>query len=100
MSRTAIAAGILVVASLGLKCVPLHRAEDEDVVTIGAYSVVREALHDGVMPAFAAKWRSETGRSVRFEESYNSSARRPERSPRGSMRTSRSSRWKGTSTCS
>ena len=29
-----------------------------DVLKIGAYSVVREVLHDGLMPAFASEWKS------------------------------------------
>src|SRR6185312_2998271 len=44
-----------------------------DVLTLGAYSVVREAFHDGLLPAFAEKWKKQTGRVVRFEESYNGS---------------------------
>jgi sulfate transport system substrate-binding protein len=44
-----------------------------DTLTIGAYSVVREAFHDGVLPGFAAEWKRRTGRTVRFEESYNGS---------------------------
>src|SRR4051812_7718042 len=44
-----------------------------DALTIGAYSVVREAFHDGVLPACAADWKRRTGRSVVFEESYNGS---------------------------
>ena len=44
-----------------------------DTLTIGAYSVVREALHDGILPAFRTFWKAKTGRDVRFEESYNAS---------------------------
>src|SRR5262245_22670832 len=44
-----------------------------DRLKIGAYSVVREGLHDALLPAFAAKWKEQTGRDVRFEESYNAS---------------------------
>ena len=44
-----------------------------DRITLGAYSVVREAFHDGIIPAFAKNWRDQTGREVRFEESYNGS---------------------------
>lgn len=47
--------------------------EDSDTLTIGAYSVIREALHEGVLPTFAAEWQRRTGRSLRFEESYNAS---------------------------
>jgi sulfate/thiosulfate-binding protein len=44
-----------------------------DTLTIGAYSVVREAFHEAILPAFAADWKAKTGRAVRFEESYNAS---------------------------
>jgi sulfate/thiosulfate transport system substrate-binding protein len=44
-----------------------------DVVRIGAYSVVKEAFHDGLIPAFAKRWKAKTGRDVTFEESYNGS---------------------------
>ena len=54
-------------------CSPGGRGGREDVLTIGAYSVVREAVHDGLIPAFTAKWRAQTGRECRFEESYNAS---------------------------
>jgi sulfate transport system substrate-binding protein len=46
---------------------------DADSLKIGAYSVVREVFHDGLIPAFKAKWKSQTGRDVDFEESYNAS---------------------------
>jgi sulfate transport system substrate-binding protein len=71
-----------VVAALALLAVPActaSRGEGEgqgaetDTLTIGAYSVVREAFHDGVLPAFAADWKRQTGRTVLFEESYNAS---------------------------
>lgn len=48
-------------------------AEQRDTLTIAAYSVVREALHEGILPAFTAEWRNRTGRRLRFEESYNAS---------------------------
>ncbi|MDR3619653.1 MAG: sulfate ABC transporter substrate-binding protein [Paludisphaera borealis] len=48
-------------------------APNADGLKIGAYSVVREVLHDGVLPAFKAKWKAKTGRDVTFEESYNAS---------------------------
>jgi sulfate transport system substrate-binding protein len=44
-----------------------------DTLTIGAYSVVREAFHQGILPAFASQWKAKTGREVRFEESYTAS---------------------------
>src|SRR5437763_13057783 len=61
-------------ALLGLipTCAPMGDP-NTDTVTIGAYSVVREAFHEGVLPAFRAHWKETTGRDVRFEESYNAS---------------------------
>jgi sulfate transport system substrate-binding protein len=44
-----------------------------DALRIGAYSVVREVLHDGVLPAFKLEWKRRTGRDIEFEESYNAS---------------------------
>jgi sulfate/thiosulfate transport system substrate-binding protein len=44
-----------------------------DTLKLGAYSVVKEAFHDGLLPAFASEWKRRTGRDVRFEESYNAS---------------------------
>jgi sulfate/thiosulfate-binding protein len=71
-------AAVLACATLMLPvagCAPVDASQGRnvDVLTIGAYSVVREALHQGLLPAFAAKWKAETGRVVRFEESYNAS---------------------------
>lgn len=65
---------ILSLALLGLAA-GCSRVVDRggDTLTIGAYSVLREALHEGVLPKFAAHWKQKTGRRVRFEESYNAS---------------------------
>ena len=46
------------------------RDPNTDELKIGAYSVVREVLHDGLLPAFAAEWKGSTGRAFRFDESY------------------------------
>ncbi len=57
-------------------CAPLGAGETSsagDVITIGAYSVVREVFHEGLIPAFQAAWKEKTGRTVKFEESYNAS---------------------------
>ncbi len=70
---TSLAAG-LALATLAPACAPGDgRAAREDTLTLGAYSVVREAFHDGLLPAFAGRWRERTGRTLRFEESYNGS---------------------------
>jgi sulfate transport system substrate-binding protein len=49
------------------------RDPNTDVLKIGAYSVVREVLGEGVLPAFAAEWKNRTGRKLEFSESYNAS---------------------------
>jgi sulfate transport system substrate-binding protein len=49
------------------------RDPNTDVLKLGAYSVVREVLGDGLLPAFAAQWKSRTGRELKFTESYNAS---------------------------
>ena len=70
--------GLLVLVSLIPAC-SRARNPNEDVLKIGAYSVVREVLHDGVLPAFIKAWKTKTGREVTFEESYTGSGARPER---------------------
>ncbi len=59
--------------TLVVGCSPKGQIDRPDVLTLGCYSVVREAIHEGLIPAFAARWRAKTGREVRFEESYNGS---------------------------
>jgi sulfate transport system substrate-binding protein len=64
----------LVLLGLSAGCSPAQGgARGTDTLTIGAYSVVREAFRDGLLPAFASHWKRTTGRTVRFEESYNAS---------------------------
>jgi sulfate transport system substrate-binding protein len=50
-----------------------QNASQEDLLKLGGYSVVREVVHDGIIPAFSSFWRKKTGREVQFEESYNAS---------------------------
>jgi sulfate transport system substrate-binding protein len=64
--------GLAVLVGLVSGCQPA-RDPNTDVLRIGAYSVVREVLHDGILPAFAAAWKGRTGRSIEFQESYNAS---------------------------
>lgn len=55
-------------------CGPVRGAgNSDDTLTIGAYSVVRDAFREKILPGFAAHWKQKTGRLVRFEESYNAS---------------------------
>jgi sulfate transport system substrate-binding protein len=65
-------AGIVVQAGLVAGC-GSERDPNADILKIGAYSVVREVLHDGLIPAFKSEWKSRTGRVVTFEEAYNAS---------------------------
>lgn len=67
----ALSATLMTLAAPG--CGPTRGASAVDTLTIGAYSVVREAFHDALLPAFARRWRRETGRALRFEESYSAS---------------------------
>lgn len=62
----------LLLAAVAMGC-GVQAAPNADVLKIGAYSVVREVFHEGLLPAFAAHWKAETGREVRFEESYSAS---------------------------
>jgi sulfate/thiosulfate transport system substrate-binding protein len=73
--RVLILAGLVVCLALfGLATAGAPSANPgQDRLVIGAYSVVREALHEGVLPAFAARWKKDTGRTVSYEESYNGS---------------------------
>ena len=59
--------------SLFCGCVPKLESKRPDVLTLGCYSVIREAIHDGLAPEFARIWKEKTGRDIRFEESYNGS---------------------------
>lgn len=64
----------LLLAVVGVSgCTRLEGNTATDRLTIGAYSVVREVLREGILPAFARHWHETTGRTVRFEESYNAS---------------------------
>jgi sulfate transport system substrate-binding protein len=59
--------------ALALPACGSSRDPNSDALKIGAYSVVREVMHDGLLPAFRAEWKSRSGRDVSFEESYNAS---------------------------
>ena len=46
------------------------RGGGERAVTLYAFSVMKEALDEAVLPGFAAKWKREHGEEVRFTASY------------------------------
>ncbi len=54
-------------------CTGEFGGHNRETLALGAYSVVREALHEGVLPAFAQYWKERTGKTVDFVESYNAS---------------------------
>ncbi|MFN8573284.1 MAG: sulfate ABC transporter substrate-binding protein [Gemmatimonadaceae bacterium] len=39
-------------------------------LTLGAYTTPREAYGQDILPAFATEWRTKTGNTIAFEESY------------------------------
>ncbi len=68
--------GLWVAAAMLVPAVPgcgKARDPNADVLKIGAYSVVREVLGEGLLPAFKAEWKRQTGRDLTFDESYNGS---------------------------
>jgi sulfate transport system substrate-binding protein len=72
MNRSVLGAA-LILGALGAPGCGVSSRPGVDSLRIGAYSVVREVLHDGLLPAFASRWKSKTGRDIEFEESYNAS---------------------------
>jgi sulfate/thiosulfate transport system substrate-binding protein len=72
MKRLSVTAPLVVAALFISGCGDSSRPAG-DSLKIGAYSVVREVFHEGLLPAFAARWKSQTGRDLTFEESYNAS---------------------------
>ena len=53
-------------------CSPV-RERPSEILTIGAFSVLREGFHDGIVPAFQEYWKAKTGHDVEVRESYNGS---------------------------
>jgi sulfate transport system substrate-binding protein len=72
MNRLSLKTGVLLALTSLSGCGNSSRP-DTVTLKIGAYSVVREVFHDGLIPAFADHWKKKTGRTVQFEESYNAS---------------------------
>src|SRR5688572_6135549 len=66
------ACALVALALLGA-CLPKptgSRRGGTRVVTLYAFSVMKEALDKDVLPSFAEKWKSEQGEDVRFVTSY------------------------------
>ena len=90
----------LVLGGAGPGCARTHGdSAATDTLTIGAYSVVREAFHEGLLPAFAAALEAQDRPDGPVRGVVQRLGRpEPARSPRGSTPTSRCSRSRGTST--
>ena len=85
MSRTAwIVLGAVTLPLCGLAAGCDAADANADTLTIGAYSVVRDAFHEAVLPAFAAELEAH-GPAARCGSRSRTAARepRPGRSPRG-----------------
>lgn len=64
---------MLVVATLTASCGRAADPPGEATLSIAAFSVVREAYDEAILPAFARAWQAKTGQRVRFEASYGAS---------------------------
>lgn len=69
--RQSIALCVSLLVSLACGCA--DGGARDDALRISAFSVVREAYDQAVLPAFARAWRARTGRTPRFEVSYGAS---------------------------
>ena len=45
----------------------------QDTLTLGAFTVPKEAYQKEIIPAFKEFWKEKTGRTVKFAESYEAS---------------------------
>lgn len=56
----------------GTSSIPPIEAQGDATIVLGAYSVAKDALTE-LLPAFKAEWKTKTGQSVTFQESYEAS---------------------------
>lgn len=63
-------AAIAIVIGCGARGAADKEAAPTQTLTLGAYTTPREAYGRDILPAFAASWRTRTGKSIAFEESY------------------------------
>jgi len=50
-----------------------RKTNNEVTLTLGAYTVPKDAYQKEILPAFQAYWKEKTGQTVKFEESYEAS---------------------------
>jgi sulfate/thiosulfate-binding protein len=70
MKRMGVILCILVFVLISCKGEKASEESGEVTITLGAYTVPKEAYEKEVIPAFKKLWLDKTGQSVRFEESY------------------------------
>ena len=62
--------GVLLLSLVG-SCLPKPPSETGDVnITVYGFSIMKEALENGIYPGFAAKWKQSHGQDLRFTSSY------------------------------
>jgi len=64
------AAAVAIVIGCGAREAGDEVVEATQTLTLGAYTTPREAFGRDLLPAFLNGWRSSSGRSIAFEESY------------------------------
>ena len=50
-----------------------QQASREVTLTLGAYTVPKDAYQKEIIPAFKKYWKEKTGQTVNFQESYEAS---------------------------
>src|SRR5687767_4743509 len=62
---------VLTLASAIVGCLPTPPTESGDVsITLYGFSIMKESLEKAIFPGFAAKWKAEHGKVVRFTSSF------------------------------
>src|SRR5574344_2530881 len=64
--------GVMALASVGCgkKAGSSQQEKPRAVITLGAYTVPKEAYQKEILPLFAKKWKALSGPEVSFRESY------------------------------
>jgi len=70
MKKAFIALGVMGLTFLGCNREKAADVKNEITLTLGAYTVPKEAYEKEIIPAFQKFWKEKTGQSVRFAESY------------------------------
>jgi sulfate/thiosulfate-binding protein len=61
---------LLAIGMYGCRKKSVQTESDEITLTLGAYTVPKEAYEKEIIPTFQKYWLDKTGQSVKFEESY------------------------------